>query len=63
MIIVGVGAGPGMLTQEAISAIRSADLIYGSKRAIELVRDHITIGCTVEVIEDYKSCASFLMRL
>lgn len=54
MIIVGVGAGPGMLTQEAISAIRSADLIYGSERAVELVRGHITIGCTVEVIEDYK---------
>lgn len=54
MIIVGVGAGPGMLTQEAIKAINEAKLIYGSERSIDLVRDHIKPDCSVKVIEDYK---------
>src|SRR5512137_538046 len=54
MIIVGVGAGPGLLTQEAIEAIRNAKLIYGSKRAIDLARLHIQLGCSVHVIADYK---------
>ena len=54
MIIVGVGAGPGMLTEEAISAIKDARLIYGSQRSIDLIKDHIPTGCTVRVIEDYK---------
>jgi len=54
MIIVGVGAGPGLLTQEAIDAIRNARLIYGSQRAIELAKYHIQPGCSVQVIDDYK---------
>lgn len=54
MIIVGVGAGPRLLTQEAIEAISNAKLIYGSKRAIELSRLHIKPGCCVHVIADYK---------
>jgi cobalt-precorrin-7 (C5)-methyltransferase len=54
MIIVGVGAGPGLLTQEAIEAISSAKLIYGSRRAIDLARPHIQPGCSVHVIADYK---------
>jgi cobalt-precorrin-7 (C5)-methyltransferase len=54
MIIVGVGAGPGMLTQEAIKAIGEANLIYGSKRSIDLVREHIKSDCAVKIIEDYK---------
>jgi cobalt-precorrin-7 (C5)-methyltransferase len=54
MIIVGVGAGPQMLTAEGAQAIAQARLIYGSKRAIDLVREHINAGCTVRVIEDYK---------
>jgi cobalt-precorrin-7 (C5)-methyltransferase len=53
MIIVGVGAGPGMPTQEAIEAIGEAKLIYGSKRAIDLVAGHISPGCTVKIIENY----------
>jgi len=55
MKVVGVGAGPGMLTQQAVDAIREAVLIYGSKRAIELAREHIQPGCVVKIIEDYKS--------
>lgn len=54
MIIIGVGAGPGMLTLEAAAAIEAAELIYGSKRAIDLVVDHIKPGCSVNVIEDYR---------
>jgi len=41
MKIIGVGAGPGMLTLEAARAIREARLIYGSQRAIDLARDEI----------------------
>ncbi len=43
MKIVGVGAGPGMLTQEAIEAIESAKVIYGSPRALTLASEHIKI--------------------
>ena len=55
MKIVGVGAGPGMLTLEAARAIREARLIRGSKRAIDLVREEIDPSCDVGVIEDYRS--------
>jgi cobalt-precorrin-7 (C5)-methyltransferase len=41
MKIVGVGAGPEMLTEEAIKAIEGANVVYGSARAIELVKAHI----------------------
>jgi cobalt-precorrin-7 (C5)-methyltransferase len=54
MIIVGVGAGPGMLTQEAMKAINEAHMIYGSERAIEIARQHIRPDCSVHTIEDYK---------
>jgi cobalt-precorrin-7 (C5)-methyltransferase len=55
MIIVGVGAGPRMLTEEAIEAIGNTRLIYGSERAIEMARQHIDPGCSVHFIEDYKN--------
>ena len=58
MIIVGVGTGPKMLTQEAGEIINQARLIYGSERAIDLVRDHIFPGSLVKVIEDYGKLAS-----
>ena len=41
MKIVGVGASNKMLTEEAISAIKSAPVIYGSKRAITIASSHI----------------------
>jgi cobalt-precorrin-7 (C5)-methyltransferase len=53
MKVVGVGCGPGMITPEAIDAIRNARQIYGSARAIEIAREHIPEGCEVEVIRDY----------
>ena len=31
MKIIGVGAGPGLLTKEAIKAIENARIIFGSK--------------------------------
>ncbi|MFH0904041.1 MAG: cobalt-precorrin-7 (C(5))-methyltransferase [Methanobacteriota archaeon] len=51
MKIVGVGAGPNLLTREAASAIESARIIFGSRRAIELAGDYIK--CEVHEIEDY----------
>jgi cobalt-precorrin-7 (C5)-methyltransferase len=54
MKIVGVGCGPGMLTEEAIRVIVSAKSIYGSDRAIELAREHIPEGCEVRSIDDFK---------
>jgi cobalt-precorrin-7 (C5)-methyltransferase len=54
MIIVGVGCGPGLLTERAIAVILGADLIYGSDRAIEIARQFIPSGCSVKTIDDYK---------
>jgi cobalt-precorrin-7 (C5)-methyltransferase len=53
MIVVGVGVGPGMLTEEGIKAIRKASVVYGAKRAIEIAREYIT--CEAKPIKDYKS--------
>jgi len=54
MIIVGVGAGPGMLTQEAIKAIGEAGLIYGSQRAVDIASDLFRTDSIIRIIEDYK---------
>ncbi|MCX6675078.1 MAG: cobalt-precorrin-7 (C(5))-methyltransferase [Methanothrix sp.] len=54
MIIVGVGAGPGMLTQEAIKAIGEAGLIYGSQRAVDIASDFFRTDSIIRIIEDYK---------
>ena len=53
MIVVGVGVGPGMLTEEGIEAIRNASIIYGAKRALELAQKYI--ACKTSTIKDYKS--------
>ena len=39
--IVGVGAAEGYLTERAIKEIESAELVYGSKRAIEIAKKYI----------------------
>lgn len=52
MIIVGVGVGPNMLTQQAIEAISNASVIYGSSRAIKLVAEYIK--CDAHSIKNYK---------
>jgi cobalt-precorrin-7 (C5)-methyltransferase len=54
MIIVGVGAGPNMLTEEAIDAIMNAKIIYGSRRAIRLAEYHIKPETSINIIEDLK---------
>ena len=51
MKIVGVGAGPDLLTEEAISAIETAQVLFGSKRALELAKEHIK--CKASVLTDY----------
>lgn len=58
MKIIGTGCGPGMLTETAIEAIQEADLIVGSRRAIDLAGRYIPAGCEVRIIEDYKSLRS-----
>jgi hypothetical protein len=54
MKIVGVGCGPGMLTEQAIREISRASVIYGSDRAIDLAKSSIPPGCTVKTIDDFK---------
>ena len=58
MKVVGVGCGPGMLTEAAIAAIRDAKEIYGSERAIERAAGQIPADCAVHVITDYKTLRS-----
>ena len=55
MKIVGVGCGPGLLTEEAQEAISSATLIMGSRRALELAASCIAAGCEVRVVSDFSS--------
>lgn len=55
MKVVGVGCGPGMLTEEAIRAIREAPAICGSRRAIALARAYIRTDCPVQEIRDFSS--------
>jgi cobalt-precorrin-7 (C5)-methyltransferase len=51
MKIVGVGAGPNLMTMEAITAIKNARIIFGSGRAIELAKEHIK--CESHELHDY----------
>jgi cobalt-precorrin-7 (C5)-methyltransferase len=55
MKIVGVGCGPGLLTEEAIAAIRGAKRCYGSERAIALATPFFSRGCQIHRIVDYRS--------
>ncbi len=55
MIIIGVGAGAGMLTEEGIALIHAAKLIYGSDRAIELARKFAAADAVLIEITDYKA--------
>lgn len=55
MKIIGVGCGPGMLTEQAIAAIRDSGIIYGSERAIERAAEYIQKDCVVSIISDYKA--------
>ena len=55
MKIIGVGCGEGMLTKEGEIALREAKSVYGSGRAIELVRAFIPKEANVVEITDYKA--------
>jgi len=59
MKIVGVGCGPGMLTEQAAQVIKSARFIYGSSRAIDMVQKIIPKNCTVRSITDYRNLSQF----
>jgi cobalt-precorrin-7 (C5)-methyltransferase len=54
MKIIGVGCGPGMLTEQAIREISQASIIYGSDRAIDLAKSYIPTDCAVNTIDDFK---------
>ncbi|WNY24769.1 cobalt-precorrin-7 (C(5))-methyltransferase [Methanolapillus millepedarum] len=55
MIVVGVGVGPGMLTEEGISAIQNASVVYGSGRALEIAQKYIQKGTPVEALKSFKN--------
>ena len=55
MKIIGVGCGPGLLTEQAIKELRAARNVYGSERAIELARPYLSSSCRVKSIDDFKS--------
>lgn len=54
MKIIGVGCGPGLLTEQAIQELKRARSVYGSDRAIELTRAYLPKDCSVMSIDDYK---------
>lgn len=55
MIVVGVGVGPGMLTEEGIAAIKNASVVYGSGRALDLAKPYIPKETPIDTIKDYKN--------
>ena len=55
MKVIGVGCGPGMLTEKAVAALKEATLVFGSERAIELALKHISPGCRTEVLKEYRN--------
>lgn len=55
MKIIGVGCGPGLLTEQAIKELKAARNVYGSDRSIELARPHLSASCRVKSIDDFKS--------
>ncbi|MGB9176896.1 MAG: cobalt-precorrin-7 (C(5))-methyltransferase [Methanoregula sp.] len=55
MKIIGVGCGPGLLTEQAIRELKQARSAYGSDRAIELARAYLPLDCSVRLIDDYKN--------
>lgn len=54
MKIIGVGCGPGLLTEQAVKELKKARFAYGSERAIVLARPFLPPKCTVKSIDDYK---------
>jgi len=57
MKIIGVGCGPGLMTDQAVQELKKARSAYGSDRAIELARAYLPEHCTVRSIDDYRKLA------
>jgi cobalt-precorrin-7 (C5)-methyltransferase len=55
MIVIGVGCGPGMMTEEAIRELAKARTVHGSKRSLELARPHLRKGAKTVQVEDYQA--------
>jgi cobalt-precorrin-7 (C5)-methyltransferase len=55
MKIIGVGCGPGLMTEQAIKELKAARNVYGSDRAIVLARPYLAASCRVKSIDDFKS--------
>jgi len=58
MKIIGVGCGPGLLTEQAVKELKKARFAYGSDRAIGLARAYLPGNCTVRSIDDYKKLST-----
>ncbi|HSQ93486.1 MAG TPA: cobalt-precorrin-7 (C(5))-methyltransferase [Methanoregula sp.] len=58
MKVIGVGCGPGLLTEQAIQELKKARFAYGSERAIGLARGYLPENCTVRSIDDYKNLST-----
>ena len=58
MKIIGVGCGPGLLTEQAVQELKKARFAYGSDRAIAIARDYLPKNCTVRSIDDYKKLST-----
>ena len=58
MKIIGVGCGPGLLTEQAIRELEQARSVYGSDRAIGLARHYLSGQCAVHPIDNYKNLPS-----
>jgi cobalt-precorrin-7 (C5)-methyltransferase len=54
MKIIGVGCGPGLLTEQALHELKKARFVYGSERAIALARPYLLENCSIRSIDDYK---------
>ena len=55
MKIIGVGCGPGLITEQAMRELKTARNVYGSDRSIELARPYLPSSCRVKSIDDFKS--------
>jgi cobalt-precorrin-7 (C5)-methyltransferase len=55
MIVIGVGCGPGMMTEEAIRELAKARTVYGSKRSLELALPHLRKGAKTVPVDDYRA--------
>jgi cobalt-precorrin-7 (C5)-methyltransferase len=58
MKIIGVGCGPGLLTEQAKRELKKARFAYGSDRAIDLARVFLPKNCTIRSIDDYKKLST-----